>query len=210
MVRVDDAGVGLVRPSCRGPGQPQATPQAGVHYQLIANAKVPENGEQIVVEAYFFYGCPSCYQFEPHLEPWLRALPDDVKFVRVAPSLNPNWEPLARAFYAGQLLGVEDKVHHAMFDALFVKGFRPSSPEDLADFYAELGVDRDQFLEMFHSFAVSTAVNRANSRARQAGIGGVPSIVVDGRYRVDIEQAGGHAGMLKVTDGLLEQIRAGR
>ncbi|MGC9457280.1 MAG: thiol:disulfide interchange protein DsbA/DsbL [Halothiobacillaceae bacterium] len=183
------------------------TAAAADRYHEIPDPKPIEAETPIVVEEFFWFGCPSCYQFEPHLKAWLEDLPEDVTFVRVAPALNPAWEPLARAHYAAELLDVPAEAHDALFHAIHAEGFRPGSAEDLADFYAEQGVDRDEFLQMFNSFAVMTAVRRADSRARQLGIRGVPSIVVNGSYRVDMREAGGHAGMIEVTDQLLNSLR---
>ncbi|MFP4294521.1 MAG: thiol:disulfide interchange protein DsbA/DsbL [Halothiobacillaceae bacterium] len=182
---------------------------AAERYHEIADPKPAEAETPIVVEEFFWFGCPSCYQFEPHLEAWLADLPEDVTFVRVAPALNPGWEPLARAHYAAEMLEVGDEIHGALFEAIHARGFRPESAEQLADFYAGQGVDREQFLQMYNSFAVMTSVRRANSRAQQLGIRGVPSMVVNGTYRVDVKEAGGHAGMIDVTEQLIETLREG-
>jgi len=192
------------------PMQLLAGPQQGVHYHLVSDPRPPEDAGAIVVEDFFFYGCPSCYQLKPYLDRWQESKPEDVELVHAPSALNPSWEPFARAYYAARLLEVDPASHGALFEALHVHNFRPGSERDLADFYAEYGADPEEFLAMYNSFAVETAVNRVNSRARQFGVSGVPTLVVNGSYRIEVADAGGHAGMIDVLDAVIEKIRVER
>ena len=58
------------------------------------------------------------------------------------------------------------------------------------------------------SFAVASKSNRAASLMRRYGINGVPSLVVDGRYK----SGRGHTfeSMLEMTDMLTDKVRDAR
>lgn len=165
--------------------------------------RVAPDGGGIEVAELFWYGCPHCYRFEPLLAEWLRRLPADVRFVRVAVPLNPHWEPHSRAWYAARVLGVAERAHEALFDAIHERRERLDTPEALADFYAKFGISRGDFLAAYRSFAVETRVRRARRLARAYGATSVPTMVVNGRYRVTGTMAGGLKEMLAVVDHLI-------
>jgi thiol:disulfide interchange protein DsbA len=56
------------------------------------------------------------------------------------------------------------------------------------------------------SFGVAMKVNRARDLTARYGIDGVPTIIVDGRYRTHAALTNGQAGMLKVTDFLIKKV----
>ena len=99
----------------------------------------------------------------------------------------------------------QSKTHQATFDALHKERRRFSSLDDLADYYADLGVDKDKFLKMYQSFAVNMRMNQGQSKLKGYGITSVPTLIVNGKYRITADKAGGHAGMLKVAKYLIEK-----
>ena len=181
---------------------------AGTHYEEIARP-VPtvDKGKVEVTEA-FGYLCPHCASFEPMLHSWSQQQAEDVAFVRVPVVFSRSWEPLARAYYSADLMNVIDKTHQATFDALHKERRRFRSLEDLADFYADLGVDKDKFTKMNQSFAVNMRMNQGAAKLNGYGIQSVPTLIVNGKYRITAETAGGHVGMLKVAQFLIEKERA--
>jgi len=182
-------------------------PQPGEHYKLVQTDVSPKDGE-ILVQAFFWYGCPHCYHLEAYLEPWKERKAEDVRFEPLALALNQNWMPLTMAFYAADALDGVEQTHVAMFKAIHENNFRPQSAEDLADFYAEQGVDRDAFLREFTSFGTENAARRTGRIAEQAGVRGVPAILVNGKYLITAETAGGHREMIEIVEALAQQIRA--
>jgi thiol:disulfide interchange protein DsbA len=82
--------------------------------------------------------------------------------------------------------------------------------DELADFYAQFGADREKFLAAAKSFAVDSKLKRDQLKVQAWGITGTPSLVVNGKYRI----AGSAAVpsfdvMLDVVNHLVEQERAG-
>ena len=60
---------------------------------------------KLQVLEFFWYGCPHCNAFHPHIEAWERRKPDHVEFKLVAAPLNPSWTVHSRAYYAAEVLG---------------------------------------------------------------------------------------------------------
>jgi len=182
---------------------------AGEHYDVISPAIRGDN-ETIEVTEFFWYGCGHCYNFEPQLAQWKKGLAEDVKVVGSPAMWNGLMEVHAKAFYAAETLGVLDKVHMPLFQALNVDRKRLASEDELAALFAANGVPEDEFRKAFNSFGVGSQVRQANARARAAKISGTPEMMVAGKYRISTRKAGSQAGMLKVAEFLIAKERKAR
>ncbi len=186
-------------------------PVEGPDYQLIPNGQPfqPAAGKVEVVEI-FGYVCPACAAFQPLVGPWKAGLPSDVNFVYVPAMFGGTWDNYGRAFYAAQTLGVQEKSHEALYQAIHVqktlKGERGAdSVEDIAKFYGAYGVDPKQFAATMGSFAVNAKTNSAKQFAQRSLISGTPSIIVNGKYLV---KGKGFPDMLRIADHLIARERA--
>jgi len=176
--------------------------EEGVHYERVVPAQPTSTVGKVEVLELFWYGCQHCFRFEPYLERWLKKKPDNAQFVRMPGVFRASWENHARAFYTAQLLGVFDKIHEPLFDAIHVKKKQLDTMESLRDFFAEQAdVDKNEFIKTFKSFAVDTRLKRAKTMGSRYGVRGVPAIIVNGKYRV----AGGGAESIKIVNYLIEK-----
>ena len=187
----------------------QAEPiQAGKQYvELTSPVPVSKPGKIEVVEL-FWYGCPHCYQFESTINPWVEQLPEDVNFVRMPALFGGVWNVHGQAFITLESMKVEQKVHDAVFEAIHKQGKKLATPEELAEFLATQGVEKDRFLSTYNSFAVKGQMEKAKKLAMAYQISGVPVMVVNGKYRFDISSSGGPQQALQVADHLIAQERA--
>ncbi|WP_027858348.1 thiol:disulfide interchange protein DsbA/DsbL [Marinobacterium jannaschii] len=181
--------------------------EEGVHYEKLPFPVTTTDKKRVEVVELFGYPCPHCNSFEPLVQSWHHAQPQDVNFVRIPVVFGRSWEPLARAYYISDLLKTTDKTHQATFDAVHIEKKRFNSPEKLAEFYGKLGVNEKKFKKLYNSFAVETKLKQGESKARGYQITGVPAMVVNGKYRITAQTAGGHQEMLKVVNYLVEQER---
>lgn len=175
---------------------------AGKDYTVLEN---PEkiNGDKIIVREFFWYGCPHCYNLEPHMQKWAKTKADDVIFLQSPAALNPVWEANARGFYAAQLMGYENKTHGKLFDEVHKNNKRLFDQASLSKWYASQGLDQKKFNSLYNSFAVSTKVARSKAGAKRYQLTGVPAVVVHGKYVVQGESA----KVPKVVDYLVKQVR---
>jgi len=181
-----------------------------IQYQKVVPAQPITTGNKIEVVEMFWYGCPHCNHLEPYVNRWLKKKAKDVELVRIPAIFRPSWELHARAFYTAQILGVLDKTHDAMFDAIHKLRKPMNNEKEIMDFFAEHGVKNADFKRVFHSFAVEAKVRRARDMSQRYGIDGVPTLIVDGKYRTNAELAGNSANIFKVVDFLVDQERKAR
>jgi thiol:disulfide interchange protein DsbA len=164
---------------------------------------------KIEVVELFWYGCPHCYAFEPTINPWVEKLPGDVNFVRIPAMFGGIWNVHGQLFITLESMGVEHKVHKAVFEAIH-GGKKLATPEEMAEFLVTEGIDKDKFLSTYNSFAVKGKVEDAKKKAQAYQITGVPTMVVNGKYRFDLGTAGGPEAALSVADQLIDKERAAK
>lgn len=182
----------------------------GTHYKQVRQSADPKTADGAVqVAEVFWYGCNHCYRFDPIVESWKAELGSNVEFVRIPTSLGRN-QALnhSRAYYTAEALDVLDVVHPKMFEAIHRDGKTLYSEDQIAEIFADAGVDADKFSKMFNSFTVESRVKRAEQLVRQYGIPSVPSLVIDGQYWTNGRYAGGFEDMLDVADFLV--VKQGR
>ena len=156
----------------------------------------------------FWYGCPHCYQFEPTLNPWIKTLPADVNFVRIPALFGGIWDVHGQLFITLESMGVEQRVHDAVFNAIHNEKRKLATAEEMAEFLAAHGIDKSKFLSTFNSFAVKGQMAKAKKLAVAYQISGVPVLIVGGKYRFDIRSSGGPQETLQVADFLIQKERS--
>lgn len=188
-------------------------PVAGKDYVEIPNGRPldPVDGK-VVVEEFFNYVCPACFGFEPFLLAWSAKLPPYATLVHIPATFRADFMPYARGYYAAQVLGIADKAHAAVYDAIHVKKTLPSEgqkpdEEKIAAFYAGYGVDQAQFLATMKSFGVDTKVRRATEYMTRAKVPATPTIVVNGRYLV---KGSSNEQILQIASALIEKEHAAK
>lgn len=185
-----------------------AMPEAfidGVHYKATPTRLATNDDNKVEVIELFSYSCPHCFKLDPQVQEWKETLPENVTFVHVPAIFRDSWLQLARVFYAAEATGDLEKLHPLLFNAIHVKKRRLQTEEQLLDFVAEQGIDRDTFGKMMNSMSVKSKVNKALVLSQASGITGVPAMIVNGQYRTDAPLAGGMTEMLKTVDFLIQK-----
>jgi len=172
-------------------------------YQTIEPPQGTSVDDKVEVVEFLWLGCPHCYALEPDMLAWESRIPANTVLVREAPPLNPSWEQHSRGFYAARAMGIEQPFMKAMFEAIHEQGERMRKPSEIAELAATLGVDADEFEKTMSSFTVETALRRSVQMARGAGLTGVPSIMINGKYLTGASLAGGNAGVIDVIDRMV-------
>lgn len=176
------------------------TAAAAGGYELINPPQNTSTPDKVEVIEFFWLGCPHCYSFEPSISAWEKDIPENVAFIREAPPLNPSWEQHSRAFYAAQLMGHEEEFVVAMFNAIHEERKNMRNPKLIAELAATVGMDEEKFLKTMDSFGVQTKLNRSMQLAKAAGVNGVPSIAINGKYLTGASLAGGNDGIIRVIN----------
>ena len=177
----------------------------GVEYIKLATPLATQNPDKIEVQEFFWYGCPHCFQFEPKIAAWVKTKPANVEFVRTPAPLNPNWMVHTKTFYALETMGKGDQYHSDLFNAIHVAKLKLYTPEAIADFLAQKGIDRSKFLETMNSFAVEMRARKAAQLGTEYKLSGVPALTVNGKYVVNTNQAGGFDEALEIVNYLVKK-----
>ena len=156
----------------------------GVQYVTLPapNQRYSAEGKVEVVEV-FSYGCIHCAHFAPIAEKLRKELPPGVFKLMPAP-FSAEWLPFARAYYAAKQLGVVDRTHQELFAEKFGQNYPINSMDELADFYAKQGVNRDEFMRIATSDEVTDKMKSDLALIQKWQVDGTPTLVVDGKYRV--------------------------
>jgi thiol:disulfide interchange protein DsbA len=202
----DAAAAAALQAAAQGPA-----PVAGEDYVEVQGGQPfdPLAGKVEVVEV-FGYVCPACASFQPLISAWKRKLPADVRFTYVPALFGGIWDRYARAYYTSESMGLVDKTHDDLYNAIHIqqtlKGERgQDSDQDIAAFYGRHGADPQQFVSTMASFSVDAKLNKAKQFAMRSGIDSTPSVVINGKYRV---KGKSFEDMLRIANQLIARERA--
>jgi len=191
-------------------------PVAGVNadYVVIEGGQPYQAMEgKIEVAEIFGYTCPACARSQLATAPWLERQPADVNVVLIPASFGGVWDDYARAFFAAQALTILEASHQDLYAAIHVqrslKGERNGgdSVAEIAQFYAQYGIDPQQFIETMNSFAVVTHTGKAKQFIQSHRINSTPSLLVAGKYLV---MGKSFEDRLRIADHLIARERAAR
>ena len=192
----------------------------GRNYFLVTPPRAPSvpTGKVEVTEI-FSYGCPACNVFLPTMAKLKKALPPNAVVTYIPAAFNPgeDWPMFQLAYYTAQTLGVAEQTHDAMFNAVWntgelaiedpsthsLKSHLPTI-EDAARFYNKhAGVPVDKFLATSKSFTVDVKVRSAEDHIVAYRIDRTPTIIVNGKYRLQVESAGGEDQLIELVKWLV-------
>ncbi len=176
---------------------------AGVHYQLVTPPQPTRGGERVEVVELLWFGCRTCLAIQPQLRRWRERNQAVIHYRRMPAITNEDMTFFAQVFYAAQALGVLDDIHDDLYTAIHRQHRRLDDEQALADFLIEQGVDPQAFRTAMRSSFTARKVRQARIMSRRYGIRGAPTIIVEGRYRVDPGMVRNVGEMMAVLDFLL-------
>jgi protein dithiol oxidoreductase (disulfide-forming) len=192
----------------------------GTQYFLVTPAlhtTVPAG--KVEVTEIFSYACPHCSEFQPVAKQLRASLPPNAVFTLVPASFNPaeDWPMFQRAYVTADALGIAGRTHDAIFNAVWKTGElatmdpqtnRPKDPmpsiQDAAKVYNKLtGVPIDKFVAVSQSFAVAVKMKTDDAFLLHGEVDSTPTIIVNGKYRLTTETAGGANQVLQLVKFLV-------
>jgi thiol:disulfide interchange protein DsbA len=131
-----------------------------------------------------------------------------VRFHRIPAMFNEEYAQGARAFYALEAIGEEERLHKALFDAVHTGSrLRVGNEAAVTEWLGKHGVDTKKFATAYRSFAVEGKLKRAAQLTQAYKIDGVPSMAVEGKYVVNTDHIKSFEDLLATTDYLIELSR---
>jgi thiol:disulfide interchange protein DsbA len=195
-----------------GPGNPQN----GKDYLTLSKAQVADAGKKIEVVEFFGYFCPHCNAFDSPMADWVRKQGDKIAFRRVHVIFRDSMIPFQQAYIALEAIGKTEQVHGKIFRAIHVDNLNLATDEQILEFLVKQGIDRRQYSEALRSAAVQERVKTRLQSQFDAGIDGVPMLMIDGRFVTSPEILRGsigdqpeialHLATFQVMDALLAKV----
>ncbi|MCX7116969.1 MAG: thiol:disulfide interchange protein DsbA/DsbL [Legionellales bacterium] len=178
----------------------------GKDYVVLSIATgVVEDRQQGSVLEFFSFGCPWCYRLEPALSRWAKNHEANIHFQKVPVVFNKDWEYYARAFYVAEALSLNSKLDPALFQAILKDKRSLASNQAMISFFIEKGVDPALVKSAFeHSTSIDMAVKEGQALMASDHITAVPALVVNHRFKTDLQMAKTEERLLLILDFLLE------
>ncbi len=187
-----------------GPAAWAAEFEEGVHYHVLFEPQPVATGNRIEVLDIFWYKCPHCYAMEPLVRKWLvEEKPANVEYRRLPGVFRKATEFDARVYYALEQLGLADDLHGPIFEAIHFGKNRFKSIADVARVLEPNGVDVASFEAAFESETVKDKVRMAEEMYKNYEANGVPTVIVDGRFRASANSAGGYQELIDIVNFLV-------
>lgn len=188
----------------------------GTHFaRMVPTQPTVGGADKVEVAEIFWYGCNHCFDFEPFINRWKDTIPANARFVRIPAVWNPLVELHAQLYYTEEVLANNGKLadpetfHAAVFAEYHRRGNRLASEEAIQALFEKHGVSAEDFETTWNSFEVAQKIRVAQDLTRRYAITGVPTVVVNGKYRTGAGEAGGYPQLLELIDELIarESVR---
>jgi len=169
-----------------------------------------QDPKKIEVLTFFAYTCPHCYTYEKDVLPWSEKLPDDVVFRQIPVAWTPKSFHFTKTYYALEAMHKLHPYHEMLFNAVIKERKEFPDLNSIADFFAQNGLNKEEFLKNANSFSTKVKNDRAFKTWQAYEIDGTPANAVNGKYITAPHMVGTREGAIQVMNYLIEKERAAK
>jgi thiol:disulfide interchange protein DsbA len=191
-------------------GRAQLLPLQGRDFIRLDPAHPVMEGTAIEVIEFFYYGCPVCYDAQPHIAAFLERQGNGVILKRVPAAFFDAAEQFALTYYALEATGHLAQLHGAVYENHHFDDQRLGDEKNLLEWLARNGIDVEVFRKARDSAENRARVAEARSLFERYGVSGVPAFAVDGKFLTSARLANGVKAMMDVVDQLVARAREER
>jgi len=156
-------------------------PVEGVEYQRLTQPQPTDTGKKVEVLEFFWYNCPHCHAFEPHLAEWAKKQGDRIVLKRIPVGFRESFAPQQKLYFTLEAMNRLD-LHRVVFDAIHQRRMKLNTEPEIMAFIEKQPIDQKKFAETFSSFSVQSRVARVRQLQEAFKIDGVPTVAIDGQY----------------------------
>ncbi|SDG72516.1 MULTISPECIES: thiol:disulfide interchange protein DsbA/DsbL [unclassified Duganella] len=192
-------------------------PKEGTEFKTLAKPQPVDTGKKVEIIEFFDYACPHCAAFDATLNAWVKKQGDNIVFKRVHIGRQGTELPQARMFYTLQSMGaLTPELHTKAFNEIHVNHNRLNRDEQVFDFVAKQGVDKQKFTDTYRGFGVAAQVRKSLSMMDAYNVEFWPLLIVDGKYQTAPSMANANAtseaqlneSVTQVLDALVVKAKA--
>lgn len=177
--------------------------QEGRDYQVLSHPQPVSSGARVEVLEFFYYGCPVCYEAEPHVARWLLRAGPSVAIQRVPAVFTESSESFARTFYTLSAMNQIARLHWPIYDNHHFDGKQLNEEKNIVEWVSHNGVDHDRFVALWHSEQIAAQVAAAKKALETYEVKAVPTFIIDGKYLATSRVTGSVKSMMEVVDFLV-------
>lgn len=175
----------------------------GTHYEVIKQTATltPE------VKEFFSFYCPHCFKFEPLVTSLKQNLPEQVKIKKVHVNFlgKEMGAELTQAYAAAEILKVEDKLASLIFDQIHTQRKAINGRAGVLELFEKAGVSKQEAQNALASFPVSGLASQMKRDTETFEIRGVPTLIVNGKYRVNTGSVKSNAEFIELVTFLTQK-----
>ena len=171
----------------------------GEHYKVLDTPR----SHRPTVDYFFSFYAPNCYSLEPIIHQLKAALPEGTLFQREHVSFigGRMGVAMSKAYATMFLLQVEAQMVPVMFKQIHTIRRVLRDEADIRSIFSDQGFSPDKF----DAYAAASMAQRYDKQFQNAGLSGIPAIVVNNRYLVVLNALRSPEELIEVVHYLLQQ-----
>ena len=159
-----------------------------------------------VVIEFFAYQCPHCYKLDEFAAAWQKNNAGEIQFRPIPTDLgNKNFGSYIIVHHAAAKLGLLETAIPALFERLHEQNKGFASLDDAVAFLVSMGASQQDAKQTIEDKeTMDKSVQEDYRLLAKYKISGVPTVLVNHRYKFNVTKAGGYDNVFKVVEQTLE------
>ena len=183
----------------------------GKHYELLENPVSVDAFDGITITEFFWFGCPHCQNLEPAVQ-GIKEVVGEHQNIRVVKSAVPGsqrWNLDTAVFHTiKEMGGTESQI------SLMLKYYEKErlqhndfpSLERIEEIFEEMGFNKEKAMQILNNQSfMKTKIEESNKEYQKLNAGGVPVLVVNGKYKVLFDEIKTQEDMVNIVKSLGEK-----
>lgn len=180
----------------------------GTHYDIVSETATKGS----TVTEYFSFYCGHCFQFESMLDEYKKGLNQGTKFEKSHVDYIPRDNPpvqlgIVKAYLVIQAIGMDEKLRPAFFKHIHTDGKPIDTEKDIEAVFTSNGVSSADFKKHYNDPKLVSAAKAMVQDWKDKGISNVPTMVVNGKYRLNMQSIGTLEDLIALTNFLIEKAK---
>ncbi len=183
----------------------------GKHYELLEESITVDAFDGITLTEFFWFGCPHCQNLEPAVQGIKDTIGQDqnIKVVKSAVPGSQRWNLDTAVFHTlKELGGTESQV------SLMLKHYEKErlqhndfpSIDRIGEIFEEMGFNKEKAMQILNNEPFMKAkIEESNAEYQKLKAGGVPVLVVNGKYRILFDEVKSQEDMINIVRSLGEK-----
>lgn len=180
----------------------------GLHYDVLKTPLTIAPSKGVVITEFFWLGCPHCQNFEPEVVKWMQRFEDetDVTLSKIAVPGSERWNLDSKTYFAMKRVGATQEQTTEMLrlyqNEARVYKMLPTK-DRIEDFLKEIGLDSEKVMDIIENDnSINEDLNFANEQFKNAEATGVPTFVVNGKYKIKFDDVKSNEDIYQILRSL--------